>query len=106
MGDDSMPLRGWHRGCCGGIVRTRSRRFNPTANAPKTMSDTITRDDARALALIDRALGQGRFTTDLVEQIADAFSSAPRSERAKDSQEATKRSEFPRAFVEPLGELR
>jgi hypothetical protein len=52
------------------------------------MSDTITRDDARALALIDRALGQGRFTADLVEQICDAFASATRSERSEESQQA------------------
>ena len=53
------------------------------------MSDTITRDDARALALIDRALGQGRFTPDLVEQISDAFASAARTERSEDPQQAT-----------------
>ena len=50
------------------------------------MSDTITRDDARALALIDRALGQGRFTPDLVEQISDAF--ATRTERGDEPQPA------------------
>jgi hypothetical protein len=52
------------------------------------MSDTITRDDARALALIDRALGQGRFTPDLVEQISDAFASATRTERGDEPQPA------------------
>jgi hypothetical protein len=53
------------------------------------MSDRITRDDARALALIDRALGQGRFTPDLVEQISDAFASATRTERGEKPQPAT-----------------
>jgi len=62
--------------------------LTPTAKVPKTTSDTITRDDARALALIDRALGQGRFTADLVEQICDAFASAARSERSEESQPA------------------
>jgi hypothetical protein len=52
------------------------------------MSDRITRDDARALALIDRALGQGRFTPDLVEQISDAFASATRTERGDEPQPA------------------
>jgi hypothetical protein len=83
-----MPLRGWHCGHCDGILRTSPQSLTPTVKAPKTMSDTITRDDARALALIDRALGQGRFTADLVEQISDAFASATRTERGEEPQQA------------------
>ncbi|MDX6519977.1 MAG: hypothetical protein QOJ31_2034 [Gaiellales bacterium] len=43
------------------------------------MSDTITRHDARALALIDHALSQG-FTAELVAQIREALASASRAE--------------------------
>jgi hypothetical protein len=49
----------------------------PIGSNPKElpMSDTITRHDARALALIDHALSQG-FTAELVAQIREALASA------------------------------
>ena len=44
------------------------------------MSDPINRHDARALALIDHALNEGRFTAELVEQIREALASASHAE--------------------------
>ena len=44
------------------------------------MSDTINRHDARALALIDHALSQGRFTAELVALIREALASAARAD--------------------------
>jgi hypothetical protein len=40
------------------------------------MSDTITHHDARALALIDRALEEGRFSAESVTQISEALQAA------------------------------
>jgi hypothetical protein len=45
------------------------------------MCDTSNRHDFRALALIDHALSEGRFTAELVEQIQEALATASRAER-------------------------
>jgi predicted HD phosphohydrolase len=46
------------------------------------MSDTITHHDARALALIDRALEEGRFSAESVTQISQALQAAIRADAA------------------------
>jgi hypothetical protein len=64
----------------GGLLpHRRTGKLGPTPHRlqPKElpMSDTISRHDARALALIDHALSQG-FTAELVAQIREALASA------------------------------
>jgi hypothetical protein len=50
----------------------------PTRNGP-SMSDTISRHDAAALALIDQALEAG-FTPELIAKISESFELAQRDE--------------------------
>ena len=56
----------------------------PFGSNPKetpTMAQAINRHDAHALALIDRALRDGRFTAECVAQIHRAFEAARTAER-------------------------
>jgi hypothetical protein len=45
------------------------------------MSDQIDHHDAQALALIDRALSERRFTAELVAQISEALAAASHAEQ-------------------------
>ena len=46
------------------------------------MSDRVTRHDAHALRLIDKALDDGRFTPELMAQICEALALAEREDAA------------------------
>ena len=72
-----MPRLGLAIACATGQVGSDSIGSN-RKSAP--MSDPINRHDARALALIDHALNEGRFTAELVEQIREALASASHAE--------------------------
>jgi hypothetical protein len=56
--------------------------FGSNRKETQTMAKAINRHDARALALIDRALADGRFSADSVAQIHRAFEAARHEERS------------------------
>ena len=72
-----MPRLGLAIARATGQVGSDSHRLQPKE---RPMSDPINRHDARALALIDHALTEGRFTAELVEQIREALASASHAE--------------------------
>ena len=62
------------------------------------MAQAINRHDAHALALIDRALRDGRFTAECVAQIHRAFEAARSAERRSPTRADRRRIAIPRGW--------